>query len=113
MSGQIDLQAILANVGPGFAEGVAERDVDAVFVAEHYDVLKAREVFPALVPEELGGGGAPYSEMCAFLRGQHNEILEEIAQSGELPDDLRVKLDAALDAFADVFQSSASGVYGT
>ena len=49
-------------------------------------------------------------ELCAFLRGQHNEILEEIAQSGELPDDLRVKLDAALDAFADVFQSSASGV---
>jgi F-type H+-transporting ATPase subunit alpha len=49
-------------------------------------------------------------EVCAFLRGQHPEVLEEIAEHGQLPDDLRVKLDAALDAFASVFQPSASAV---
>ena len=68
MSGQIDLQSILVDVGPGFAEGAAERDRDAVFVADQYAVLKAHKVISALVPEELGGGGVPHSEMCDFLR---------------------------------------------
>ena len=63
-----DLQALAQIVGPRFAEGVAERDAGDVFVAEHYDVLKQHKVFSALVPVELGGGGARYGAMCAFLR---------------------------------------------
>ena len=59
---------------------------------------------PTADVERYGG------EVCAFLRGQHPEVLEEIAEHGQLPDDLRVKLDAALDAFASVFQPSASAV---
>ena len=90
MSGQIDLQAILADIGPGFAEGAAERDADATFVAAHYDVLKAHKVFSALVPEELGGGGVPHSEMCDFLRG-----LAHYCGSTALPLSMHMHLVAA------------------
>jgi F-type H+-transporting ATPase subunit alpha len=43
-------------------------------------------------------------ELCEFLRAQHNELLEEIASTGKLGDDLQTKLNAALDAFGEVFQ---------
>ncbi len=68
MSQIIDLQSILAELGPRFADGVAERDADAVFVADHYEALRARKVFSAMVPTELGGGGASHGQMCAFVR---------------------------------------------
>ena len=45
-------------------------------------------------------------EVCGFLRSQHSAILEEIASSGKIEDDLKTKLNAALDAFAEVFQPS-------
>jgi alkylation response protein AidB-like acyl-CoA dehydrogenase len=63
-----DLQALAQLIGPRFAEGAAERDAGDVFVAEHYDVLKEHKVFSALVPADLGGGGAKHSAMCTFLR---------------------------------------------
>jgi F-type H+-transporting ATPase subunit alpha len=46
-------------------------------------------------------------ELGEFLRSQHNEILEEIASTGKLGDDLKAKLDAALDAFGAVFEPSS------
>ena len=46
-------------------------------------------------------------ELSEFLRAQHGEILEEISSTGELGDDLKTKLGAALDAFGGVFQPSA------
>ena len=63
-----DLEAIVQEIGPRFAAGAAERDAGDIFVAEHYDTLKEHRVFSALVPAALGGGGASYSAMCAFLR---------------------------------------------
>ena len=64
----LNLQALVQIIGPRFAEGAAERDAADVFVAEHYDVLKQHEVFSALVPADLGGGGLRHSSMSAFLR---------------------------------------------
>ena len=64
----LDLQALVHAIGPSFADGAAERDAGDIFVAEHYNVLKQHRVFSALVPAELGGGGASHSAMCAFLR---------------------------------------------
>ena len=64
----LDLQALVQIIGPRFAEGATERDAGDIFVAEHYDVLKEHKVFSALVPADLGGGGASHSAMCAFLR---------------------------------------------
>jgi alkylation response protein AidB-like acyl-CoA dehydrogenase len=68
MTSSPDLQALADVLGPRFAEGAAERDAGDVFVAGHYDVLKQHKVFSALVPTELGGGGARHGDMCAFLR---------------------------------------------
>jgi alkylation response protein AidB-like acyl-CoA dehydrogenase len=68
MPRHIELQTLATTLGPRFAEGAAERDAKDAFVADHYSVLKEHKVFSALVPAELGGGGARHSEMCAFLR---------------------------------------------
>ncbi|MEO1018595.1 MAG: acyl-CoA dehydrogenase family protein, partial [Pseudomonadota bacterium] len=68
MHGSIDFDALIAELGPQFAQGTASRDARAAFVAEHYEALKKHHLFSALVPQELGGGGAKHSEMCGFLR---------------------------------------------
>jgi F-type H+/Na+-transporting ATPase subunit alpha len=43
------------------------------------------------------------SEMLSFMRSEHNEVLMEIRSSGDLADDTRARLVAALDAFAKQF----------
>ena len=68
MATTIDLKTLVHEIGPGFAEGAAQRDETDTFVSGNYDVLKARKVFSAMVPAALGGGGASHSEMCAFIR---------------------------------------------
>lgn len=68
MTRYLDLQALAQIIGPRFAADAAERDAGDVFVAGHYDILKEHKVFSALVPADLGGGGASHSAMCAFLR---------------------------------------------
>ncbi len=68
MTERLDLVELVKVLGPQFARSAAERDAGDIFVAENYDVLKEHRVFSALVPEELGGGGARHSAMCAFLR---------------------------------------------
>lgn len=65
----IDLDRILAELGPGFAARISELDATDGFVAPNYEELKARKVFSALIPTELGGGGASHSQMAEFIRG--------------------------------------------
>src|SRR3546814_1383391 len=69
MTTGIDLRALLAEIGPRFAERAAAHDDSDSFVADNYEVLRERKLFSALVPQELGGAGARHSEMCGFLRG--------------------------------------------
>lgn len=64
----IDLATIVHEIGPGFAEKIAARDATDSFIDDNYDVLAQHRVFSAMVPAELGGGGATYSEMAAFVR---------------------------------------------
>ena len=68
MTQYVDLQALAQIIGPRFAEGADERDARDAFVAAHYDVMKQHKLFSALIPKELGGGGAGHSAMCGFLR---------------------------------------------
>lgn len=68
MTRQLDLTTLAQTIGPRFAEGAAERDATDTFVDAHYDVLKDHKVLTALIPREIGGGGASYSHMCGFLR---------------------------------------------
>lgn len=65
----IDLDALLAKLGPDFATRAAQHDADDSFVAENYRALREAKVFSALIPTELGGGGAGHADICAFLRG--------------------------------------------
>jgi len=46
------------------------------------------------------------TEMTAYLRAQHASVLEGIAETKELSDENRQKLNAALDEFAGVFEPS-------
>jgi acyl-CoA dehydrogenase len=43
-------------------------DADETFVSEGYQLLQQEGFFKALVPAELGGGGAGYTEICHSLR---------------------------------------------
>lgn len=65
----IDLRGILDAVSPTFRENAAWLDVTDGFIADNFDLLKSSGVFTALVPTEMGGGGATYAEMCDFVRG--------------------------------------------
>jgi alkylation response protein AidB-like acyl-CoA dehydrogenase len=69
MTNRIDLKAILEEIGPDCAARSAAAEAEDRFVAENSDMLRARRVFSALVPQEYGGGGARHGEMCEFLRG--------------------------------------------
>lgn len=68
MARKLDLEKVLADLGPQFAAAAAEHDATDSFVSENYDKLRERRVFSALVPEELGGGGMSHGAMCDFLR---------------------------------------------
>jgi alkylation response protein AidB-like acyl-CoA dehydrogenase len=69
-----DWLEIVEEIGPEFAKGADERDAADSFVAAHYPVLKQKGLISALVPADLGGGGATYSTMAAVLRrlGYHD-----------------------------------------
>jgi alkylation response protein AidB-like acyl-CoA dehydrogenase len=64
----LDWQTAVRELGPSFAERASECDERDAFVAANYRELKARRIFSAGVPLQLGGGGAAYSELCALIR---------------------------------------------
>jgi alkylation response protein AidB-like acyl-CoA dehydrogenase len=68
MAKSLDLVELAETLGPRCARGAAEGDRGDIFVAEHYDVLREHKLLSALVPVDLGGGGARHSAMCGFLR---------------------------------------------
>lgn len=51
-----------------FGERAREYDESGQFVAENYADLNGRNFFAAGIPEELGGGGASFSELCDIVR---------------------------------------------
>jgi alkylation response protein AidB-like acyl-CoA dehydrogenase len=59
---------LIHELGPRFAERARVHDANDSFVAENFAELKARRVFAAGVPKQLGGGGASYPELCGLLR---------------------------------------------
>ena len=61
-------EAVASELGPRFADRAAELDGTDGSVAEHYADLRARDVFAAAVPLELGGGGASIAELSDLLR---------------------------------------------
>jgi acyl-CoA dehydrogenase len=55
-------------LGARFADRAAKHDDTDAFVAENYADMKAKKVFHAGVPEELGGGGASVADLAGLLR---------------------------------------------
>jgi F-type H+-transporting ATPase subunit alpha len=45
-------------------------------------------------------------ELTTFLQSNHPDVLEEIRSTGALSEGLAAKLDAALDAFGEIFQAT-------
>jgi len=62
-----DWVSLIREVGPSFAARAEGHDATDAFVKENYEDLRARGVFGAGVPSELGGGGASHAELCAML----------------------------------------------
>ncbi|MFT5433468.1 MAG: alkylation response protein AidB-like acyl-CoA dehydrogenase [Myxococcota bacterium] len=65
-------------LGPELAEVTARHDEDGTFVEESFAALKDEGFFKALVPTELGGGGAGFRDICEFIR----EISQHCASTG-------------------------------
>lgn len=55
-------------LGPRFAARAAAADLEGRFVRENYAELKEAKLLSALVPSDLGGGGAGHGEICQALR---------------------------------------------
>ncbi len=55
-------------LGQNFAQHAAEQDRQGEFVFSNYELLKANGYFSLLVPEELGGAGLTFSEVCDVIR---------------------------------------------
>jgi acyl-CoA dehydrogenase len=64
----IDWHARADRIAGEIAEAAARHDADDSFVSEGYQRLKEEGFFKALVPAELGGGGAEYAEICGAIR---------------------------------------------
>ncbi|MGX7951543.1 acyl-CoA dehydrogenase family protein [Tsuneonella sp. HG249] len=64
----INWQARAEDVAEAVAECAARHDAEDSFVAEGYARLKAAGLFSALVPAELGGGGASLSTIAECIR---------------------------------------------
>ena len=63
-----DWSRLMRELGPRFAERAGVHDANDSFVAENFAELRARGVFAAGVPAELGGGGASYADLAGMLR---------------------------------------------
>ncbi len=63
-----DLVALAADVGVELQPGAAARDVAGELSPDVFARLRASGLTAALVPAELGGGGASHAEMGAILR---------------------------------------------
>ena len=63
-----DWLGVARELAPRFAARAAAHDADDTFVADNFAELRARRVFSAGVPAELGGGGASHAEMSDVLR---------------------------------------------
>jgi len=67
-SGNVDWLGRANRIADKIAEAAAQHDADESFVSEGYRLLKQEGFFKALIPAELGGGGADYAEVCSSIR---------------------------------------------
>lgn len=59
---------LIHEIGPSLQKESKKLDEEYSFVYESYELLKQHKFFSALIPEELGGGGLAYEDLCQVLR---------------------------------------------
>lgn len=64
----MNLQNILHELGPEIEKHGLVYDAENKFAEKNFTLLKEKDVYKALIPSELGGGGVAYSELCYFLK---------------------------------------------
>ncbi|HEY3430311.1 MAG TPA: acyl-CoA dehydrogenase family protein [Cyclobacteriaceae bacterium] len=64
----MNLQNILMELGPEIEKQGLVYDAENKFAERNFTLLKAKGVYKALIPADLGGGGVAYSELCYFLK---------------------------------------------
>lgn len=65
---EMNLQNILLELGSEIEKHGVACDAENKFADKNFRLLKERDVYKALIPIELGGGGVSYAELCYFLR---------------------------------------------
>lgn len=60
--------AVARDIGPALAALAATHDAEGTFVEGAYRLFAERRIFSMAVPEQLGGGGAGFAEVCDTLR---------------------------------------------
>jgi alkylation response protein AidB-like acyl-CoA dehydrogenase len=60
--------AIVRELGPTLAASAAAKDAEGSFAEEAYRLFADRRLFSMAIPEELGGGGASFFQVCDTLR---------------------------------------------
>ena len=65
---RIDWKAVARDLVPELSAAAAAHDGADLFVSASLAKLKARGLYSAGVPAELGGGGASHAELCDMLR---------------------------------------------
>lgn len=63
-----DWVEIARTLGQEFGKRSAEYDRNGEFAVDNYRDLREYRLFSAAIPSELGGGGATYQELSAFIR---------------------------------------------
>ena len=61
-------EQLIHQLGKDFESLAVKNDLENKFVFENYEQLKKHKFFSAMVPEELGGGGISYTEMCHLIK---------------------------------------------
>lgn len=64
----MNLQNLLTELGPEIEKHGLICDIENKFAEKNFSLLKAKGVYKALIPTELGGGGISHSEVCYFLK---------------------------------------------
>ncbi len=64
----MDLQNILKELGSKIEENGIAYDAENKFAAKNFQLLKENNIYKALIPTALGGGGVSYSDLCYFLK---------------------------------------------
>ena len=69
----INWKQLASELGEKLSENAGNNDANKLFVSENYTLLRENRFFKIAIPQELGGSGACFEEVCDVIReiGQH------------------------------------------